>query len=167
MKYTVTAGDRTFEVEIVGARARLDGREVTATLRPVPGGPERQLILPDGIRTFAMTRRDGGWEVLHGGEALQVRVVDEHTRALEAMTARRGPGGGVHAVRAPMPGMVVRVEVEAGVVVRAGQGVVVLEAMKMENELTAPGPGTVTAVRVAAGQAVEKGAVLVELASEG
>jgi pyruvate carboxylase subunit B len=61
-----------------------------------------------------------------------------------------------------MPGLVVRVQVEAGQVVAAGAGVVVLEAMKMENELRAAAVGTVRAVRVRPGEAVEKGQVLVE-----
>jgi pyruvate carboxylase subunit B len=61
-----------------------------------------------------------------------------------------------------MPGLVVRVEVEPGQAVVAGQGIVVLEAMKMENELRASAAATVAAVRVAPGATVEKGEVLVE-----
>jgi biotin carboxyl carrier protein len=61
-----------------------------------------------------------------------------------------------------MPGLVVRVLVEAGQEVEAGTGLVVLEAMKMENELKAPAGGTVSTVRSQAGEAVEKGQVLVE-----
>ena len=61
-----------------------------------------------------------------------------------------------------MPGLIVRVSVAAGDSVQAGQGLVVMEAMKMENELRAHGAGTVKAVHVEAGKAVEKGTVLVE-----
>jgi len=61
-----------------------------------------------------------------------------------------------------MPGLVVRVHVEPGSSVASGSGVVVLEAMKMENELRAAATGTVRAVRVKPGEAVEKGQVLVE-----
>jgi pyruvate carboxylase subunit B len=73
--------------------------------------------------------------------------------------------GGV--VVAPMPGMVIRLEVEVGQAVQQGGGVAVLEAMKMENEIRAPAGGIVSAIHVAAGQAVDKGAVLVELAPQG
>jgi pyruvate carboxylase subunit B len=66
-----------------------------------------------------------------------------------------------------MPGRVVRVEVRTGDLVRQGQGVVVLEAMKMENELAAPIAGRVTAVHAEAGAAVTKGTVLVEVSAEG
>ncbi len=66
-----------------------------------------------------------------------------------------------------MPGLVVRVLVEPGARVAAGEGLVVLEAMKMENELRAAGPGVVRAVHAAPGEAVDKGQVLVELAPPG
>jgi pyruvate carboxylase subunit B len=63
-----------------------------------------------------------------------------------------------------MPGMVVRIEVSEGDMIRAGQGVVIVEAMKMENELTAEADAIVTKVMVAEGQAVEKDQLLVDLA---
>jgi pyruvate carboxylase subunit B len=62
-----------------------------------------------------------------------------------------------------MPGLIVRINVSPGDTVEAGQGVVVMEAMKMENELRATGPGKVRSVEVAPGVAVEKGALLVAL----
>jgi pyruvate carboxylase subunit B len=62
-----------------------------------------------------------------------------------------------------MPGLVVRVNVQPGDEVQAGQGLVVMEAMKMENELRAPAAGRVRAILAAPGTAVEKGAVLIEL----
>jgi pyruvate carboxylase subunit B len=136
-------------------------------LQALAGGVERQLVLPEGRQSFGMTRVDGGWELVAGGEVIRAQVVDERTRAIRALTASAHPAGGVHAVKAPMPGLVVRVEVEAGATVQAGQGVVVLEAMKMENELASPIGGTVTTIRVTPGQAVEKGAILVEVSGEG
>jgi biotin carboxyl carrier protein len=72
-----------------------------------------------------------------------------------------GPAGGGHAVKSPMPGRVMRVLVAAGDRVTAGQPVVVVEAMKMENELRAPGDGVVTAVNAQEGAAIDAGAVLV------
>ena len=64
---------------------------------------------------------------------------------------------------APMPGMVVRGDVAEGDIVEAGQGVVIMEAMKMENELTAEAQGIVSKIHIEEGQAVEKGKVLVDL----
>ncbi|HEY0673364.1 MAG TPA: acetyl-CoA carboxylase biotin carboxyl carrier protein subunit, partial [Longimicrobiales bacterium] len=67
---------------------------------------------------------------------------------------------------APMPGLVLRVDVEAGQQVNAGQGVVIIEAMKMENELRADAAGVVARILVQPGTAVEKGTVLVEFATD-
>jgi pyruvate carboxylase subunit B len=167
VKYTVTIRGHTFEIEVLGADARVNGEVVRATLHGVPGSPLRVLALPEGVETLAMARRDGGWLVHTGGEVWDARVVDERTRRLQEMTAAGVRPGGNVAVRAPMPGLVLRLEVAVGTAVRAGQGVLVLEAMKMENELTSPIAGLVTALHVRAGEAVGKGAVLVEVSSEG
>jgi pyruvate carboxylase subunit B len=98
-----------------------------------------------------------------GGYRMEVEALDERTRAIRELTARHGAASGPAPLVAPMPGLVVRVNVSVGDVVQPGQGLVVMEAMKMENELRASAAGTVTAVRVVAGSAVEKGAVLVEV----
>ena len=92
------------------------------------------------------------------GEAL-----DERTRAIRDITAVSGKASGPAPVVAPMPGLIVRVNVAEGDSVQPGQGVVVMEAMKMENELRASAAGTVKAIHVSPGKAVEKGTVLVEL----
>jgi len=81
-----------------------------------------------------------------------------------SLGGRRGAGAGdagPRAVKAPMPGKVVRVLVEAGAEVEAGQGVIVIEAMKMQNELKTPKAGKVAKVAVAVGDTVAAGAVLV------
>jgi biotin carboxyl carrier protein len=88
-----------------------------------------------------------------------VRVQDEVSRALSAIGGRHLSGNAE--VVAPMPGVVVDVRVRPGERIRAGQAVVVVEAMKMQNELTAEADGTVERVAVKAGDAVDGGAVLV------
>ena len=167
MKYSVTVGERTVEVEVRGDTVLVDGEPIGARLTAIPRTPLRQLSLDGRARTFAMLRAPEGWTVQFAGEAWAVSVVDERTRQLRELTGqgKRGGAGGV--VKAPMPGLVLRVEVEVGQRVEVGMGVVVLEAMKMENEIRAPGAGVVTAVRVSAGQAVEKGAPLLEISEEG
>jgi len=167
MKYVVTIRGRTFEVDLLGGEARVDGEVVHAALHTVPGSPIRLLMLPDGAETYAMSRRDGGWVVHAGGEVWEAEIEDERTRRLREVTGGGAAAGGQVAVKAPMPGRVVRVEVQVGDPVRAGQGVVVLEAMKMENELAVPIAGRVTAVHAASGAAVTKGTVLVEVSAEG
>jgi len=137
-------------------------------LHHVPGTLLRRLELNGESHRIVATAGEarGRWELHLDGERVSLEVVDERTRAIRAMTARTGGSQGPKPVRAPMPGMVVRVEVEAGDRVKPGQGVVIIEAMKMENELKADGGGVVSRVLVGAGTAVEKGAVLVEFAAE-
>ncbi len=168
MKYSVTVEGHEFEVVVDGDTVWLNGKLVPATLLSVPGTPMRQLLLGQRSCTYVMMQDDGSssWTVARGGEASKVTVEDERTRRLRKLTGsgdRTRPGG---VVKAPMPGLVLRVEVEVGHVVRAGTGVVVLEAMKMENEISTPSGGRVSAVHVKAGQAVDKGAVLVEVVPE-
>jgi len=90
-----------------------------------------------------------------------VKLIDPRRVALAAQRSREGTGP--LDVRAPMPGKIVKVHVKAGDAVSAGQGLIVIEAMKMENELRAPREGTVGKVTASEGQAVEAQEVLVTL----
>ena len=166
MKYTVTIGSRVCEVDLTGDRVVLDGRPFHAELRRMPGTPLRHLIVDGVSETLAMSRSDDGWALLRGGETVTAQVRDERTRQLEEMTAGGAAAGGHQIVKAPMPGLVLRIEVEVGTSVKRGSGLMVLEAMKMENELTAPIDGVVTAIHVEAGAPVDKGALLVEVSQE-
>ena len=96
------------------------------------------------------------------GLAVPVSIVDPRER----LVRRRGSGSaetGPRSILSPMPGRIVKVLVREGDVVTAHQGLVVVEAMKMENELRAPRDGTVSAVKVVEGMSVEARAVLVTL----
>jgi biotin carboxyl carrier protein len=99
------------------------------------------------------------FEVHVHGQVYRVRLADERARALASLA------GGAHAsgdanIRAPMPGLVSNLLVEEGAEVQRGQAVVVLEAMKMENDLPAPRAGIVKSLRVSKGQAVNQGDLL-------
>jgi len=169
MKYFVSIGTRTFDVEVDGTRVTVDGVGVETDLAAVSGTPLYHLLLGGESWTVAVEPLEplegaDRWALGLVGERVEVLVQDEQARGTEAAsgTDRRGGDG---TVRAPMPGLVVRIEVAEGQQVAAGTGLVVVEAMKMENELRAPRSGTVRTVHVAVGQAVEKGASLVTLAS--
>jgi biotin carboxyl carrier protein len=164
MKYLVTIGGREIEVEVDGDQVTVAGATRTATLRAVGGTTSRQLLV-DG-RPSVLTLRSAGrgqWTLGHAGDRWDAEVVDERTRHIRSLTAGASAAHGPATMRAPMPGLVVRLLVETGQEVEAGSGIVVLEAMKMENELKAPAAGVVGAIRVGAGEPVEKGQVLVEL----
>jgi pyruvate carboxylase subunit B len=163
VKYLVSVAGRELEVEIDGERVIAGGREYTASLTAVPGTPLRQLLLSG--RPTGMAMEDGGrgrWTITARGERWETEVIDERTRNIRNLTggSTRPQGPGV--LRAPMPGLVVRVLVEPGQMLAVGAGVLVLEAMKMENELRAHAATRVRAIRVKPGEAVEKGQVLAE-----
>ncbi len=166
MKYAVRVGGRVWEVVVEGGRLTVDGRRVDGHLAAVPGTPLVHLLLGGESWTVAAESLGGSrWALGVAGERLEVEVVDERTGQIRALT---GTGAGAlrgGTVVAPMPGLVVRIEVEEGQRVEGGAGLVVVEAMKMENELRAPHGGQVERVHVRVGEAVERGAVLVTLAS--
>ncbi len=171
MKYTVTIGGTTWTVDIQGTSIRVNDAPVDVVVHDAGGsggGPVRRIVVGGRSLEVVATPGDehGSWLLATDDTRLTAQVLDERSRTLRALVHKVAPDGPV-AVRAPMPGLVVRVLVEPGAVVGAGQGLVVVEAMKMENELKAPGDGVVARVHVAPGARVEKGAALVELARPG
>ena len=167
VKYFVRIGSHTFEVVVEGGRVRLDGAELEAHLAAIPGTSLVHLLLDRQSWTVAAQVLETGrrWAFGVAGERVEGTVVDERTRRVRALTGKPVPPAAGGIIKAPMPGLVVRVEVTEGQRVEAGAGLVVVEAMKMENELRAPRPSVVAAVHVGVGQTVEKGAPLVTLES--
>lgn len=163
MNYAVTIAGRTVEIAVDGDQVTIDRQVHRAELVEIPGTPMRQLLL-DG-RSVALPILPAGrgeWELSLAGDHWPAEVVDERTRHIRSLTGSRGGKAGPPVLKAPMPGLVVRVLVEPGQEVAAGAGLVVLEAMKMENELKAPAPGRIRSISAQPGQPVDKGAVLVE-----
>lgn len=163
MLYHVTIGTRTFEVRFGSTGTEVDGSPVHAELSTLDGTPVRGLRL-DGAshRVVAHQARRGEWSLNVSGHRVSAEVVDERAAAIRALTGSATGSSGPKPITAPMPGLVVKVEVTEGDEVVPGQGVVIVEAMKMENELTAPTGGVVASVHVTAGDTVEKGQVLVD-----
>jgi biotin carboxyl carrier protein len=95
--------------------------------------------------------------------SLEVQIQDERAAALARFGGGVARAHGQERISAPMPGLVVGVNVSPGQIVRAGDSLVILQAMKMENELASPRDGIVASIAVQAGQAVEQGQTLVEL----
>jgi biotin carboxyl carrier protein len=167
MHYFVTIDGRTFEVDLTGAVPRVDNESIDAELSGVGDTPTMHLLADGRSHTLVARRRNRhGWDLHLDGERFEVDVVDERTRAIQAMTGHGAAPKGPRPVRAPMPGLIVRVAVEPGDRVQAGQSMVIMEAMKMENDLKAEAAGIVATVSARPGQAVEKGATLVEFEAE-
>jgi acetyl/propionyl-CoA carboxylase alpha subunit len=132
----------------------VDGRSITVDARFLQAGVLSLLV--DGRQYRCVVDRDG---VVIGGRRFGFEVEDPRS-----LQGRRGAGAGMDGprpVKSPMPGRVVRVLVEAGEDVEEGQAVVVIEAMKMQNELKSPKTGRVAKVVVGVGDAVGSGDVLV------
>ena len=164
MRYHVTIRSRTYVVDVDGGTVTVDGDRLEAHAADIPGTPLLHLLLGKDSWTVAYQPLDGRrWALGAVGERVEVEVQDDRSKQIEALTGqgRKPAAGGV--VKAPMPGLVVRVEVSEGQVVEVGEGLVVVEAMKMENELRATLKGVVAQVHVKAGDRVEKGAALVTL----
>ncbi|HEX7880703.1 MAG TPA: biotin/lipoyl-containing protein [Candidatus Eisenbacteria bacterium] len=164
--YVVQAGNRRVTVDIreVGDRYELtiDGTTHVVDSRRVGRTAVRSLIIA-GKSYEANTVQDGDkCDVYLNGDLFSLEVFDElWARAKEGKSDGAARG---ETIQAPIPGAVVKLMVEAGQVVAAGQPVAVLEAMKMQNELTATWGGTVTDVKVKLGDTVAAGAALIVVA---
>jgi biotin carboxyl carrier protein len=166
-RYRVSVGERSFDVEVAEREGRLvatiNGREVSVDLSSGGRGYLVSALLDgESVQALADTDGEAGTVVLNG-VPFEVTVQDERAARLASLAAAAGTSHAAVTVKAPMPGLVVRVNVEAGAGVQKGEPLVVLQAMKMENELGAPRAGTVKRVDVQAGQTVEHGQALVVL----
>ena len=167
MRYHVTIRSRTYVIDVDGGSVTVDGEKFEAHAAAIPGTPLLHLLLGKESWTVACQQLDErSWALGAAGERVEVEVQDDRSKQIEALTGqgRKAVVGGV--LKAPMPGLVVRVEVSAGQIVELGEALVVVEAMKMENELRASHKGVVEAVHVQAGDRVEKGAPLVTLSHQ-
>jgi len=165
VKYIVELAGTRHEVDLTDGIATLDGASSSAQLREVQGSPV-SIVAVDGVQHQLVARREGpkGHYVLWiDGWRFEVDALNERAQAIRDLSAAAAGASGPAPVVAPMPGLIVRLHVQVGDTVTAGQPMVVMEAMKMENELRAPAAGVVKAVLAQPGKAVEKGTVLVEL----
>lgn len=163
MRFVTTVGGRAQPVEVTGdtGRYRLTiGEQVwNVDARLTPQGIYSLLI--DGISYVAdVTDREGSCLVEVAGETYRIEV-EEHTRYIIRTRGGAAAREGGQVLKAPMPGRIVHVAVRPGDIVAAGDALVVIEAMKMQNEFRAGTAGTVADVRVAVGQPVNSGDVLV------
>jgi pyruvate carboxylase subunit B len=169
MRYFVSIGDRELEVDLGPEGVLVDGEAASADLLEMDGTDVHSLLLGSRSYRILIQRNGGGrWDLSLAGRHFRALVEDERTRAIRALAGSREGPQGPRALRAPMPGLVVKIEVQEGDRVESGQGLVIVEAMKMENELKSEAGGTVSRILVQSGQAVEKDQVLVEFeVSEG
>jgi pyruvate carboxylase subunit B len=166
MKYYLSHGAETHEAEIEGDATRLDGADVSVEVQDL--ADRGRFLVRLGGRTavgFA-ARRDGAWEIQLEGRHYRIVVDDERRHHIRQLAAETGQAAGPMELRAPMPGLIVRVPAEEGADVSAGDSLVVMEAMKMENELRAEGDAVIARVHVREGETVDRDDILVTFDSK-
>jgi biotin carboxyl carrier protein len=168
-RFTVTAGDSGEREVVLEAlaegrfRLTVDGQAREVDARRL-GATGYSLLIAGASYRVDVEGNPPEISLQVGERALSVRLLDRRRQLLQRVGAQRGQRcAGLATVRAPMPGKVVKVLVAADTQVKAGAGLVVVEAMKMENELRAPHDGLVREVAVREGQAVEAGERLVTI----
>jgi len=163
VRYFVTVEGRERIVEIEDGTMTVDGVPVDADLASLPGTDRRHLRMDDRSVSLFGRLQPNGWLVELEGRGFEARVEDDRARHIRDLASATAPQETHREVRAPMPGLIVKVEVEAGQEVEAGDGLIVMEAMKMENELRADSGATVREIKVEPGQTVNRDDLLVVL----
>ena len=157
MKYITTIGEREYSIEIINRNMIIvDGVPYEVDFSSISGQPVYSLLIDGRSYEGYMYPDDDDWEVLLQGSMYAVNVEDERERRLrQALGEGPTPSGEYH-LKAPMPGMVVTVPVFEGQEVAKGDVVIILESMKMQNELRSPRDGVISRMRVKEGDSVER-----------
>jgi biotin carboxyl carrier protein len=162
-KYITTINDKQFEIEIDkegtvkvnGVEKHVDFLSLGASLYSVIMGTTSMEVIVE--------EREGEVEVLIGGRKYSGKVLDERAQLLASRRGGTVADTGEISIKAPMPGLVVAIPVKEGDEVKKGQTVLILESMKMQNELKAPRDGMISRISAEAKQSVEQGKVLVTM----
>lgn len=164
MRYITNVEGKEFLVEIIDERhVSVDGKVYEVDFESVSGQPVYSLIVDGKSYEGYAAQDEDTWQVLLRGRLYPVTVEDEREKRL-----RSAAGGGVtetgeYHLRAPMPGLIVTVPIQEGQPVKRGQVLLILESMKMQNELKSPRDGTIGRVRVKAGETVEQKQILLSV----
>jgi biotin carboxyl carrier protein len=168
MRYIAWIDNKQYEMEVELRNGKhvvkLGGKKYEVDLRRLPGSPVYSMLIA-GKSYEADVRRDGEWlNVSVQGEAYRISV-KEKLWATAACTTTKSSQSGIHQLKTPMPGLVVEIRTRVGEKVQEGQALMVIEAMKMQNELCARADGTVKEIRVKEQDAVDPTTVLLVVES--
>ena len=164
MKYIAQVDGITYEIEITPEGViTMDGEPVEADLLQVDPLGLHSLLINHQSYELVVEEQQRGYRVTLGGNAFSVDVADERQLRMESSRADVSAGDGDLPIHAPIPGLVVKVMVTEGQTVALNDPLVILEAMKMENEIRAPREGVVRNISVQVGQSVEGNAPMMVL----
>ena len=167
MKYITPINDEEFIIEIEhNNQILVNGVRYDIDFQHLPEADVLSLLLNNQSFEAVVESRDDIWEVLTKGELYTVKVKDERAYRLAKARGVASDEVGEVQIKSPMPGLIVAVPVTEGQHVQKGDKVIILESMKMENELLAPKAGIVARISVAQGASVEKDQVLAVIVDE-
>jgi len=165
MKYQIETGGKKTAVERKGDSFRFNDEAVELDFHTVSA--DTSVVRIDGelftVRLMEVSEDKKKITALVNGKKAELSIQSETDLLLEKMGVGGASQASAKKIKAPMPGLIVKVLVETGDEVEKGQVLLNFEAMKMENQLKSPGPGKVKSISVGKGDKVEKGQVLVEL----
>ena len=167
MKYRAAIDGETFEIEVLTrggeTLVRIGEEEIPVDFRRVRGEASYSLLMGAESRPISFERRPDGLSVTVESESYVVSVEDERTRAARSVSGGTGSRDKSKVLLSMMPGIVREIRVAPGDAVAKGQPLLILEAMKMQNEIRAVMDGTVKTVHVEANKTVNKGDPLITL----
>ena len=163
MKLKAQISDTAHEISLTPVEnrvaAEIDGRRYDLEVRASTGGV---LLITNGTTVYRCRvermRETGQYNVTLRGRSYEISIIDP--KRLRSSEIAAGHGHGIAEIVSPMPGKIVRVLVEQGDTVEVGAGIIVVEAMKMQNEMKAPKAGVVVSINAAPGATVNAGDVL-------
>lgn len=155
MKYVTTIGEQEYLVEILDEHHVLvDGKPYEVDFAEISDQPVYSLLLDGSSYEAYVYPSDKTWQVLLHGRLYPALVEDERERRLRAAAGSQVQESGEFHLKAPMPGLVVAIPVEEGQPVKKGEVLIILESMKMQNELKSPRDGVAARLRVQPGDSV-------------
>ena len=165
MKYRVRIRRQEFKVGIKekegGLKVDLGGKEIDANLKELKKNKIYSLLVDNRAYDLEIRRKNAEFEINYGGRKYSGEILEETLAKLKSTAPREVLKQ--KELKAPMPGLVVKIEVEEGQMVKIGEGILIMEAMKMENEIKSPYEGKVKKILVREKQTVDKDQVLLVL----
>jgi len=157
MKYITTIDGKEYTVEVIDEKLiSVNGKTLEVDFESVSGQPVYSLIIDGKSHEGYVYPNEENWQVLLRGRLYQASVLDEREKRLRTAAGGGIVEGGEFHLKAPMPGMIVTILVTDGETVAKGQVLLILESMKMQNELKSPKDGIIHRIRVKVGETVEQ-----------
>jgi biotin carboxyl carrier protein len=161
MKYITTIGNTEFTIEVIDkGHISLNGKVMEVDFETISGQPVYSLVIDGKSYEAYVYEGEDEWQVLLLGQQYPIKVEDERAKRLKSAGSGQIQESGEYQLKAPMPGLVIAISVQEQQQIEKGQVLVILESMKMQNELKSPRDGKVERVRVKVGESVEQRQIL-------